>query len=341
MTTTLNIPSNLNVIVPDRSFDPMTLNYLDENLLNDIDSIPRIDLPLFQDLEDRLWRILRRKNYISKRQSPYWANIYSEYHQLLLLSNWQLFRNTNFCGSKSSLNPSGCCNQRNYCYDCARRMGYKYLLRFLPSFTKGLSWHTFDLSFQGSLPFRRDQYENLIAHWDVCSGVLHQMVECGYIPGVYYVEELALISLQPLFVQAHVHVILQGELHLPDPEEFIELFQNFRNSERNGFVLTPSFVIKKLETAADLARRIRYMIKPIPITTEYRSAWAEHGEATTDVEAIAINRAMREFLEGGNTLMANRRMINTLGTLHSRNKGYIGIHSKHWDQYKDYVNSIH
>jgi hypothetical protein len=164
-------------------------------------------------------------------------------------------------------------------------------------------------SFSGKLPFETPFDRDLTKYWDACVEAIEHMVEDGWVYGVAWSEELHIVSLVPLFVLPHCHVIVHAdeipEICITRMEEIIQNWrgkrwsvraQRFYKNKALRVTLPVDIKVKPITTQHEFANQLPYLTKNIKLLGAVKEAQQELGrnnypEIYQNVTDLLVNHA--------------------------------------------------
>jgi len=216
------------------------------------------------------------------------------------------------------------CEKPMFCSKCAEADGNRALGMYYNSFERG-TFHFVTISFKGSVPFDSLNSSHMLAYWNAVDGAFKHLCSQDIVDGAYWVDELAIHDFFPLRVLPHGHAIIDsGAFTDEDVNEILEyLAENHSDLE-----LKPSIEFTRIPDRYDFIRRIKYCNKSINLARPYETGVAYIDEASGRT-MNALNREMRDFLEGVPVTTLGRKRIHRAGTMLPQCKSrYIGTNAK-------------
>lgn len=249
---------------------------------------------------------------------------YAQTAGLVLLSDWASRRRFCYCSVRNGL-----CGLWKLCDHCSYRRRTLLLERYLTQFSRS-RWWFLTVSFDGVLSLEGHIAEEMGLYWTACHKAVRALVDDGSFLGAVKVEELHVESLLPLVVLPHCHFLIAAEdvtaSQIEDVRQLVlahrglmpdwgtgELVRD--EAERVG--LEVSIKADPLPTVGDLARVLRYMVKPLDLVTPYLSAWPE--AALNDRDRVPeLNANVVEFFDGHVENTYSRHQLDYMGILDAK-----------------------
>ena len=249
---------------------------------------------------------------------------YAQTAGLVLLSEWERRQKFCHCSIRNRL-----CGLWKLCVHCSYRRRTALLERFLTQFWRS-RWWFLTISFDGVLPFEGHFAEDMGLYWTACHKAVRALVKDGSFLGAVKVEELHVESLLPLVVLPHCHFLIAAEDvtgdHLEELRQLVLAHRGTQPDWRIGQPVTDETelvglrVMAKadhLATVGDLARVLRYMVKPLDLVTPYLCAWPE--AALNERAGVPdLNLNVVEFFDGHAENCYSRHQLDSLGILDGR-----------------------
>jgi hypothetical protein len=227
-----------------------------------------------------------------------------------------------FCNCGVPVNGNaGRCHLRKYCPRCAGAEGVRLMKVYGDAFYHG-PWHHLTLSFKGNISL--EGLSECSFAWDVLKSVTDRLVKGRVIEGAIHVEELAIRSFLPCKVLPHAHVVVQGEALGQDTlAELARQVDQEIQAVSAELLLACDFKIKPLKDEGQFYNTLGYVLKPMDLSTPYRSAWIAKCQEDSR-KAVELNSESRDVIQGVSTLFKMRKGIKYLGNLYSNSEDFIG-----------------
>lgn len=264
---------------------------------------------------------------------------YKRQSQLLLLANgWTSAKRYAHCSIPNS-NHNGVCRLHKFCPHCSWWEGNKQSLTYVPAYGDG-NWFFLTGSFTGSLEMTSPaQASDWLLYWNAYKSALHTLVEAGDLRGVFWTEELAVISMLPMKVLPHIHCIIEADAideQIKDKLNHLVALHLHLGLEEP---LKPNLRVAPITTDRSLYFHIRYMIKPIKLVKAYDLAWSR--AAVNNRQSVQqLNSQATDLVLGYTHVTTDRCKLNTKGNLKPSTKNFIGVREKHHDDYTELFRDI-
>lgn len=227
------------------------------------------------------------------------------------------------CGRESGWNGTGMCQKWRICSHCAYVRTQKTLRTYLPSYlNRNFAFVTFSFKSALEVCAERDFVQSK-GYWESIRKGIKGLFAESRVLGAFWAEEMALLGLCPLRIQAHAHAVF----HLEDAAE-IKCFEikgrltEMLNPRENNPGLVPSIQLRPLRDQLEFAHALMYCTKAIPLKECYEAGIGKGGGSLDNL--LCINRNLETFLKGWTRCDPGRHAINMLGTMHPRSKRYLG-----------------
>jgi hypothetical protein len=186
------------------------------------------------------------------------------------------------------------CRDPFFCQNCANIPANQFLEKTVTRFEPS-HWFFVTLSFEPLVPFGSLNMDYAERYWRVTRDTLHAADSLW--DGCVYREEVALSGFLPLMIRPHAHLLVYVEdSHL----DVVAIRQAFEDAARPVSAL--SFDWRPVVDLDDYLRTVRYIFKPVDVSTPYRKAWAMLGEDFSGPELISkrrqVNSELTDFVYG-------------------------------------------
>lgn len=251
---------------------------------------------------------------------------------LLLSPGWASAERYSCCCIPNLINPTGACRLHRFCPYCSWYEGRKVQLSYVPVFDE-TNWHFLTGSYTGELEMALAADANTwLCYWDAYKAAFSAWVESGAVNGVYWVEELAVNSLQPIKVLPHVHAIVDaGYIEETDLQDLSVLIERHLEAELASH-LEPNLQLKNVTSQRSLMDHLAYLHKPINLLKAYEKAWAPWYNRHA---VVSLNSQATDLVLGYSHVNNRRPKMHAKGTLNPKAKQFIGIPTSQHPEYKE------
>ena len=261
---------------------------------------------------------------------------------LLILSSLGSADRYSRCGIPNAVNKSGLCKLHKFCPGCSSRVKYEKWLTYVPVFEDG-TWFFITGSWKGDLPFStgsatQDSFE-WVEHWDAYRKAFASLVDSNDINGFYLVDELAINSMLPVRALPHVHAIVEAGWFEDEQIEKLRSAVEDRIASAHEEHLKPDIEVSAIASAGSLMSILRYMHKPLSMTTAYESAWEQQCSNTRD-RATELNSQATDLVMGFAEVTKRRNKMSAKGSLNPREGRFIGVQKKDHNKNKAVISRL-
>ena len=279
-------------------------------------------------------RTIKRKTEYQSQRFPDAAQYIRQSSLLILSLAGRSADKYSKCCVPVKAKQNGLCHLHKFCSCCSWMALQMKALTYVPAFDKG-TWHFLTGSFKGKLEMTTPaSAHDWLHYWEAYKFGLKALVQAGDIRGVFWTEELALLSMLPVKVQPHVHCIIEadevGEAVVLKLQQLVSQYLGKHVEEPNE----PDIEVEGISNKRSLYGRLRYMIKPIDLVKPYDFAWPT-AAADNRSGAQVLNSQITDLVQGYSHVTTDRRKLNALGNLDTNaKKSFIGIYKKDHDKYR-------
>jgi len=213
------------------------------------------------------------------------------------------------CGRQRGVNRVHC-EKPMFCSKCASMSKNTAFRMYDPAFGRG-TFQFLTISFNGHIPFDSINASTMLDYWDAVDGAISHLYSEDLIDGFYSVNELVIHQFLPLRIVPHGHAIIDTDAFTAD---HLAAINEYIAQHHPDLSLQPSIDVKRIRTRDDFFRTIGYCNKAIDLTGPYQTAIAFMGLSRKE-SMPALNREMREFLEGIPVITHGRKKILRRGTM--------------------------
>ena len=321
-----NILENNGKIIHRSSRDAINLGYLREVLANR----RLLDVP-------RDW--ITSALHEVRRQKPGYRNDFLPNLGMLLFSNPTFLERVCRCGQNHNR-----CKMRFWCPRCAYAEATNLWKTYLPNYHKGNFWFL-TVGIDGDIPFNDANAFNLREFWTLLPDVINQVgLHSNYgIKGFYSSDEVSVRQFLPLRINPHVHAILDADDLDPQVIDDLEsVFDQVLEIIAPGCGLTSSVNLRHIVSKEALKSALRYLIKPISLQNQYRTAWTVKVEAGSH-PSWQLNNEVRDFITGVSYVSHYPKFMRHLkayGSMAGSSDNFIGVLASRRNDYWDEVKAI-
>lgn len=261
---------------------------------------------------------------------------------LLILSSLGSADRYSRCGIPNAMNKSGLCRIHKFCPACSSQIKFSKWLTYAPAFESG-TWFFITGSWKGDLPFdtgsaAQDSFR-WVEHWDAYRKAFASLWASKDINGFYLVDELAINSMLPVRALPHVHAIVEAGWFEDEQIEKLSAAVETGIASAHEENLKPDIKVSPILSAGSLMSVLRYMHKPLSMTTAYASAWARHCSDTRD-RATELNSQATDIVMGFAEVTKGRNKMSAKGTLNPKDKSFIGISKPDVQKYRGMISRL-
>lgn len=338
-----SIPSSSNICVPPPDSRPDGIESRGSNYILRAPNIrveDEPDAPEFVSLEDLNWtdwdeveknrRLLDQGTQgvlrIAKNKKEIYPNgfelgNYFDNLMPIICSGYLKGPKIVYCGN-TNLKGKTPCDQWSLCSKCAYVNGMKASEMYHGTFGKAIFFHI-TLGFDGGVTFDITNSLDVREYWHANEAAMRHLLKGGLIKGAFMSHELKILSLVPLRVNPHSHVIVTADAF---PDELKNALADMIES-CNGVSLRTSIEVKLIDSRQYHDKCIRYLTKAIELKEPYESAWQKLCVPDRS-RAKEINLGMRNFLDAQAAAFDRFDRVRRMGNLMGQDGTFIGVPAK-------------